>query len=133
MSIQFSGTNTLSAADAFKAFTTVVNSVSTWIAEEQKTKQSIARVNAQRDVIIAGIEAQRDFLLRSLDVVFDERRSTFRELFTRLDVAMREGNEQAVADVLAAITTLATKNPFAELRDHRIVVEQFRTNEVWEV
>lgn len=133
MSFKFSSSGSFPAAETFKAFQAVVDSVSKWITEERKTKATVAHVNAQRDVIISGIEAQRDFLLRSLDVVFDERRTAFRELFSRLDIAMRDGNDQAVADVLASITALATKNPFTELRDHRIVIEQFRSDDTWEV
>ncbi|WP_147917195.1 hypothetical protein [Ruania zhangjianzhongii] len=117
----------------FRAFTTVVESVSKWLEEERKTKVAVTTVNAQRDTAIAGIEAQRDFLLRSLDLVFDERRSAFEDLFARLDVALASQNQQAVTDVLSAITTLATKNPFSELKDHRIVIEQFRSDEAWEV
>ncbi|TNC16609.1 hypothetical protein FHE66_14630 [Georgenia sp. 311] len=133
MSVQFPGVSTVAAADTFRAFTMIVDWVSKWVSQEQETKRTIASVNAQRDVIISGIEAQRDFLLRSLDVVFDERRTAFRDLFARLDVAMSDGNDRAVADLLSAITALATKNPFSELRDHRIVIEQFRSEKVWEV
>lgn len=133
MNYKFSGATIAGAADAFKAFDLVINSINIWLAEEQKTQQVVEEVRARRDTTISAIEAQRDFLLRSLDLVFDERRTAFRELFARLDDAMRVGSESMVADVLSSITTLATQNPFAELRDHRIVIQQFQTDAEWEV
>lgn len=133
MSIQFAGNKTINAATIFQAFNTVVHTVDKWLQQENRTRVTVARVNAQRDTTIAGIEAQRDFLLRSLDLVFDERRESFRELFGRLETALQAGNSEAVASILSTITELATQSPFADLRDHRIIIEHFQSDETWEV
>ncbi|MPV51419.1 hypothetical protein GCG21_15650 [Pseudactinotalea sp. HY160] len=133
MSMKFPSTPQIPASAAFDAFNAICAGVSKWLEEEHKTKVTIANVEASRDTAIAGIEAQRDFLLRALDVSFDERRTAFRALFDALDAALRNADQPAVAEVLAAVTTLATTNPFTELRDHKIVIEQFRSNDPWDV
>lgn len=121
------------AADVFQALNTIVNAVADWLREEQRTRVVIAQTDAWQRVQSDSIRAQRDFLLKSLDLVFDERRTAFTELFARLDDAIARGDSEQVSELLSSITTLAASSPFADLRDHRIVIEQFRSDQVWEV
>lgn len=81
----------------------------------QRTEQERIRQNAQ--VEIEQIHAVRDVMLQYLDRSFDERRSNFDALFTRLDAAMGQGNLDATAIVLDAVVKLAQSSPFKELAD----------------
>jgi hypothetical protein len=83
------------------------------VAVEATKQQAIAAEEARW---LAAIEADREILLTYLDRSFDERRENFRRLFDELDRAM-SGDTAQVADVLGAITTLAMKSPFQDLKD----------------
>lgn len=83
------------------------------VAVEATKQQAIAAEEARW---LAAIEADREILLTYLDRSFDERRESFRRLFDELDRAM-SGDTAHVAEVLGAITTLAMKSPFQDLKD----------------
>ena len=94
----------------------LVDAVRDWqetVAVEATKQQAIAAEEARW---LAAIEADREILLTYLDRSFDERRESFRRLFDELDRAM-SGDTAHVADVLGAITTLAMKSPFQDLKD----------------
>ncbi|MGQ0631972.1 MAG: hypothetical protein ACT4P1_13115 [Sporichthyaceae bacterium] len=87
-----------------------------WIRvhEEESTKREAIRAHA--DVRIAEIHERRDLFLSYLDRSFDERERVFDNLFRQLDQAM-SGNPEAVPTILASISTMAHKSPFADLHD----------------
>jgi hypothetical protein len=94
----------------------IMGAVREWqetVAVEVTKQQAIAAEEARW---LAAIEADREILLTYLDRSFDERRENFRHLFDELDRAM-SGDTAHVADVLGAITTLAMKSPFQDLKD----------------
>jgi hypothetical protein len=94
----------------------IMGAVRDWqetVAVEATKQHAIAAEEARW---LAAIEADREILLTYLDRSFDERRENFRRLFEELDRAM-SGDTAHVADVLAAITTLAMKSPFQDLKD----------------
>ena len=64
---------------------------------------------------IAKINAQRDLLMAYLDRSFDERAENFRALFNVVDKAMSSGNNDQLALALNSITEIAKSNPFKEL------------------
>jgi hypothetical protein len=104
------------AAGADLALQKIVSAIQEWqqtVALEASRQRAIAAEEARW---LAAIEADRQLLLTYLDRTFDERRENFRRLFEELDRAM--GAEPAhVADLLGAITTLAMKGPFQDLKD----------------
>jgi hypothetical protein len=81
----------------------------------QRTEQERLQMNAQ--VEIERVHAIRDVMLSYLDRSFDERRQNFDALFTRLDVAMAQGDVDVVAKTLDAVVDLAKTSPFKDLAD----------------
>ena len=101
---------------AEEVFNRVVGAVREWqetVAVEATKQRAIAAEEARW---LAAIEADREILLTYLDRSFDERAENFRRLFEELDRAM-SGDTTHVADVLGAITALAMKSPFQDLKD----------------
>jgi len=101
---------------AEQVLTKIMDAVGNWqetVAVEATKQQAIAAEEARW---LAAISADRAILLDYLDKSFDERRENFRRLFEELDRAM-SGDTAHVADILGAITTLAMKSPFQDLKD----------------
>ncbi len=92
----------------------VLGAVDRWVAITQGGRTDRARIAAWETVTTTEIHAKRDVLLAYLTRTFDEREQNFRELFQILDIAINTA-PSAVADILAAITTLATASPLAEI------------------
>jgi len=83
------------------------------IAEQEKTKRR--EIEAWEKEAIAKINAQRDLLITYLDRSFDERAENFRALFNVVDKAMSSGNNEQLALTLNEITEIAKSSPFKEL------------------
>ncbi|MBW4476919.1 MAG: hypothetical protein KME54_08590 [Tolypothrix brevis GSE-NOS-MK-07-07A] len=92
------------------------------IAEQEKTKR--CEIDAWEKEAIAKINAQRDLLIAYLDRSFDERAENFRALFNVVDSAMSDdkplrvyasNNNEQLALTLNSITEIAKSSPFKEL------------------
>lgn len=83
------------------------------IAEQEKTKR--CEIDAWEKEAIAKINAQRDLLLAYLDRYADERAENFRALFSVVDSAIASNNNQQLALTLNSITQIAKSSPFKDL------------------
>jgi ribonucleotide reductase alpha subunit len=83
------------------------------IAEQEKTKRR--EIDAWEKEAIAKINAQRDLLIAYLDRSFDERAENFRALFNVVDSAIASNNNEQLALTLNSITEIAKSSPFKEL------------------
>ena len=83
------------------------------IAEQQQTNRR--EIDAWEKQTIAKINAQRELLMAYLDRSFDERAENFRALFTVVDNAIASGNNDQLALTLNSITEIAKSSPFKDL------------------
>ncbi|WP_199302452.1 hypothetical protein [Coleofasciculus sp. FACHB-129] len=83
------------------------------VAEEERTKRR--DIDAWEKERIAKINAQRDLLMAYLDRSFDERAENFRALFGVVDRAITAGNNEQLALALNSITEIAKSSPFKDL------------------
>lgn len=113
---------------AVEAFRLVIDSAIQWVTVVRQERTKREEIEAWEATQLEIIHVQRDFLLRALELTFDERRENFRRLFDQLDIAMVSGREDAaaqVADLLGAITDLAKTSPFKDLKSPALVVQEF--------
>ncbi|MBD2301239.1 MULTISPECIES: hypothetical protein [Nostocales] len=83
------------------------------IAEQEKTKRR--EIDAWEKETITKINAQRDLLMAYLERSFDERAENFRSLFAVVDGAIASGNNEQLALALNSITEIAKSSPFKDL------------------
>jgi ribonucleotide reductase alpha subunit len=83
------------------------------IAEQEQTKR--CEIEAWEKETIAKINAQRDLLMAYLDRSFDERAENFRTLFGVVDLAITAGNNEQLALALNSITEIAKSSPFKDI------------------
>jgi ribonucleotide reductase alpha subunit len=83
------------------------------IAEQEKTKRR--EIDAWEKETITKINAQRDLLMAYLERSFDERAENFRSLFAVVDGAIASGNNEHLALALNSITDIAKSSPFKDL------------------
>lgn len=120
MTITSVSKSVFTAADALTVVQEVVGAIDEWVRvhEQEQTKRAV--IHAQGQAAIEEIRAKKELFLTYLDRSFDERARTFQQLFASLDRAMIDGSVD-VGPILAAITTLAAKSPFADLHDINFV------------
>lgn len=83
------------------------------IAEQERTKRR--EIEAWEKETIAKINATRDLLITYLDRTFDERAKNFHDLFDVVDRAIASNNNEQLALALNSIAELAKSNPFKDL------------------
>lgn len=88
------------------------------VHEQEVTKRT--QIDATAAVAIQEIRARKKLFLTYLDRSFDERTKNFDELFRSLDRAI-ESNTELVPSILASISALAHKSPFADLHDPQLM------------
>ncbi|WP_066424354.1 hypothetical protein [Anabaena sp. 4-3] len=82
------------------------------IAEQEQTKRR--EIEAWEKETITKLNAQRDLLIAYLDRSFDERADNFRALFAVVDSAIASGNNEQLALALNSITEIAKSSPFKD-------------------
>jgi hypothetical protein len=104
-------------ADAAQCLRAVVEAYTEYkiVAEEERTKRR--GIEAWEKTTITQIKAQRDILIKYLERSFDERTENFRILFSIVDQAMRDGNNEQLGAALDSITKIAQSSPFKDLAD----------------
>ncbi|MFN6561743.1 MAG: hypothetical protein RMY28_018370 [Nostoc sp. ChiSLP01] len=83
------------------------------VAKQEQTNRR--QIDAWEKETITRINAQRDLLMAYLDRSFDERANNFRALFAVVDNAIASGNNEQLALTLNSITEIAKSSPFKEL------------------
>ncbi|RCJ22337.1 hypothetical protein A6S26_21500 [Nostoc sp. ATCC 43529] len=83
------------------------------VAEEEQTKRR--NIEAWEKETITKINAQRDLLMAYLDRSFDERAKNFHALFAVVDNAIASRNNEQLALTLNSITEIAKSSPFKDL------------------
>ncbi|PSM45692.1 hypothetical protein C7Y66_28985 [Chroococcidiopsis sp. CCALA 051] len=83
------------------------------IAGQEQTKRR--EIEAWEKTTIAKINAQREILIGYLNRSFDERAENFRALFNVVDRAIITGNNEQLEVALHLITEIAKSSPFKEL------------------
>lgn len=111
------GAKRVPAVDGFTALTQIVGTARECLLvhEEEATKR--ARLNAYQETEVARIKAAESVLRNYFDQVFAERRSIYEEMFTRLDRALDEGNNEILHNVVAGIVDIAKNSPLADMGD----------------
>jgi hypothetical protein len=102
--------------DAMALATNVIDRVGEWVQLVRTETTKRADIAAWERTTVDEIRATRDVLITYLNRSFDERTENFRRLFDSLDAAIADRSEK-VSEVLGAITALAMKGPFADLKD----------------
>lgn len=110
----FAGAN---PAQHAKAAVEALREVSRAVQAVAKERTRQAEIRAESEAELARIAAQRDVILSYLDRSFDERRTNFDELFRRIDRGIEEGRLEVVAASLDALVKLADSSPFKALGD----------------
>jgi len=82
------------------------------IAEQERTKRR--DIEAWEKESITRINAQRELLMTYLERSFDERAENFRALFGVVDNALVSGDNEKLALALSSITEIANSSPFSE-------------------
>jgi hypothetical protein len=111
------GKSPLSALDGLAALNQIVDAARECIKIHEVESTMRARIDAYRVTEVARIRAAEEVLRSYFEQVFAERRTTYEDLFSRLDRALDQGNNEVVSVVLRGIVDVARTSPLADMGD----------------
>lgn len=111
------GKGAITAPDGFAALTEIVEAARECIVVHDVERTNRAKIRAYEATEVARIKAAENILRSYFEQVFAERRTTFGELFSRLDQALEQGNSEVVNAALRGIVDIARTSPLADLGD----------------
>ncbi|SCL45932.1 hypothetical protein GA0070606_0888 [Micromonospora citrea] len=109
--------SSLSALDGFTALKQIVEAASECIQIHEVERTKRAKLQAYESAEVARIKAAEAVLRDYFEQAFAERRNLYRELFTRLDRALDEGNGEVLHEVVRGIVDIARSSPLADMGD----------------
>lgn len=107
----------LTPFDGFAALSQMVDAVQECVKIHAVENTKQARIAAYEATEVARIKAAESVLKSFFEQSFAERRTTFEELFTRLDRALDQGDPQVINGVLSGIVDIARTSPLSNVGD----------------
>jgi septation ring formation regulator EzrA len=107
-----------------------VTMINDFLKEYNRSKEEIARINGQLDLLQKEIEYRYKLYGNTLDQIFDERRKNFNAIFSNIELAIKNGQSDVVISALGVIENLATTSPLKDLESFRKLITDGRTIEI---
>lgn len=87
--------------------------------EHQVTKRDIARVNAQKDILLLNIKEKYALYHKVFDRIFEERQQSIDKFFEVIDKGIRDNDKDLLSSGLYSLSKLVSTSPFANINDLR--------------
>lgn len=107
-----------------------VTMINDFLKEYNRSKEEIARINGQLDLLQKEIEYRYKLYGNTLDQIFDERRKNFNAIFSNIELTIKNGQSDVVISALGVIENLATTSPLKDLESFRKLIADGRTIEI---
>ena len=98
--------------------------------ENQITQRDIARIEAQREVLLTEINRKYDVYQYVFKQIFDEREKAINKSFAVIDKGMKEGDKELISMGLKSLSTVVSSSPFSNIQQ---LSELLEGNKVFEI
>lgn len=98
--------------------------------ENQITQRDIARIEAQREVLLTEINRKYDVYQYVFKQIFDEREKAINKSFAVIDKGMNEGDKELISMGLKSLSTVVSSSPFSNIQQ---LSELLEGNKVFEI
>jgi NADPH-dependent curcumin reductase CurA len=104
-----------SAAGGYGGLVTHIPKLVGFLSEHNRSKEEIARIKAQLEVIKSEIDHRYDLYNNSLTEMFGERRSNIDRIFDVIEKGMEKNDTEIVLGGLRAVSDLVSTSPFKDM------------------
>lgn len=95
--------------------------------EQKLTEREIAKITAQKEVILAEISARHETYRLVFDRIFAERRAVIDNLFTTIDKGLAGNDTQLVLGAVEGLSRIVATSPFSNTQELSRLLES-KTN-----
>ena len=98
--------------------------------EHQVTKKEIARIEAEKEIILSQIQKKYDAFYFVFDKIFEERREAIKKTFEIIDRGMKENDRELIGMGLQNLSKIVSSSPFANLNQLSQMLEEGKIIEI---
>jgi hypothetical protein len=104
--------NVIPKADVLNFFTKLTEAYQ----EHQVTKRELAKIEAQRDIVMSQIEKKYEAFYFVCEQIFSERKEAIQKAFDIIDRGLKEDDKELVSIGLHSLSKVVSSSPFASLQ-----------------
>lgn len=98
--------------------------------ENQITERELARIEAQKEIVLLHIKEKYNLYHKIFDKIFEERQQAINKSFEVIDKGIRDDNRDLISSGLHALSKVVSSSPFVNLQQLRQALEG---NEIIEI
>ncbi|MCL6444441.1 MAG: hypothetical protein K6T83_13480 [Alicyclobacillus sp.] len=98
--------------------------------EHQVTKRDIARIEAQKDIVLTAIQKRYDAFYFVFNKIFEERRESIHKIFEVIDRGMKENDRELLSMGLKNLSTIVSSSPFSDIQQLSKTLEDGKIIEI---
>lgn len=94
------------------------------------TEREVAKIQAQKEVLITEIEKKYDLYHEIFAQIFEERKAAIVKSFEIIDKGLNEGNKELVSSGMQGLSKIVSTSPFANLEQLSRMIEGNKVIEI---
>ncbi|MET1180555.1 hypothetical protein ABG775_21700 [Peribacillus simplex] len=98
--------------------------------EAKVTKREIAKIQAQKEVLLTEIEKRYELYHKVFDHIFDERKVAIAKSFEIIDKGLNEGDKDLISKGMHGLSKVVSSSPFANIEQLSKMIEGNRIIEI---
>jgi hypothetical protein len=98
--------------------------------EAKVTERELAKIQAQKEVLLTEIEKRYDLYYKVFDHIFDERKVAIAKSFEIIDKGLQEGDKDLISIGMQGLSKVVSSSPFANLEQLSGLIEGNRVIEI---
>ncbi|MED3835919.1 hypothetical protein [Peribacillus frigoritolerans] len=91
--------------------------------EAKVTKREIAKIQAQKEVLLTEIEKRYELYHKVFDHIFDEREVAIAKSFEIIDKGLNEGDKDLISYGMQGLCKVVSSSPFANIEQLSKMIE----------
>lgn len=98
--------------------------------EAKVTEREIAKIQAQKEVLLTEIERRYDLYHQVFDRIFEERKVAIAKSFEIIDKGLQDGDKEMISIGMQGLSKVVSSSPFANLDQLSRMIEGNRVIEI---
>lgn len=98
--------------------------------EAKITEREIAKIQAQKEILLTEIEKRYDLYHKVFDHIFDERKVAIAKSFEIIDKGLNEGDKDLISIGMQGLSKVVSSSPFANIEQLSKMIEGNRIVEI---
>lgn len=106
------------------------NKITDSYKEAKVTEREIAKIQAQKEILLTEIEKRYELYHKVFDHIFDERKVAIAKSFEIIDKGLNEGDKDLISIGMQGLSKVVSSSPFANIEQLSKMIEGKKVIEI---